>query len=1591
MTATPSPSGALRRTPHHLSLVSPGEPSHHRTVAELIALARDEERQGRRGAARLAFERALYLVRTPEEAAQTPDLLRWIARTYQGEADAEAALDALEAAIASAEAWGDEAAAGHAVNVQAAVRWQQGNLDEAERLYLVARARAMRVGDAKLAAMTAQNLGVLANLRGDYGEAHGHYQASLAEYRSLGLTTEVSYALNNIGLLHTAQRHWGEAERAFSEAVQISELAGDVSTRTVLDVNLAEMWVARGEHARAQACVRHALDAAARTGDGSAIGKATKLLGVIAREAGDLEDAERHFLRADEIATARNELLLQGEIARERADLARRLGKNRDVLQQLNRAHRLFTQLRARPDLADVADRLDGLEQQFLHVARRWGESIEAKDRYTQGHCVRVAELACAVAERAGFDEHALFWFRIGALLHDVGKLVIPAEVLNKPGKLTDEEWALMRSHTTAGVEMLTDVEFPWDVRPIIESHHERWDGKGYPHGLAGENIPLVARILCVADVYDALTSVRSYKRALTHDEAMAILRGDVGTMFDPAVFAWFEQVAEAWPSHVAHIAAEPAADPAPSAEPAAPAAPSDHDDLTHMPLRRAFRETAERILTARRTTERPVSLLVVDIDHFKLVNDTFGHLQGDDVLRMVAEQLRVMTRPSDYLARYAGDEFVVLLPGSPMEDACGVAERIRDAVARSACPRRGGSGETVAVTLSIGVATAPTHGDSIEALFSAADAALYGAKRAGRDAVTPAGAQGAGRQEMLLDCFVGREAERHRLRRLLDGASQGDPHVVAVLGEAGIGKSSLLRQLAPDVGVRSGSLLVGRCIEADVRPPYGPWADIVLGAHRAGVVPRRGWRELPRLVPELPAEPGSERSGEGSQYALLEELEQFLTLASASRPLLVLLDDMQWADPATWEALEYLTARLTHQRILFSLTIRAEDLSGGGEERRRRLSRSERYSELALARLGRDELGQWLRTALGGQVPDAALLDRVMEQSEGNALFAAQTLRALIDDGRLRHLGDRWHFDAGGQAQLPRAIGDLLARRLGRLSRECRDVLAVAAVLGREFDPETLVTACDRSEDAVLEALDAGMEAAVLEPSERAHGAVAFTHALLTNVLQQQVNPLRLRRIHERVARALETTGRHAPAEVAVHFDRAGCAADAYRTAVDAGARAASVYAYETAVEFFEIARRHAQGLREMADVEWRLAQIEELRGQYAHAEAHCDALLSSVAAGAAALGVLPAARRMHERIRLQRGVPVQHVLDGCLALLAEARRRGDTDEVVPLLIMVSAAHARLGDVAAAESAAREAAQEADRSERPALQADAAMRLGSTVIEASPADAVPHYRRALDIFTRLDDRYGQLRCQINVGSACDRAGNHPAAEVSYATALSIGREIRASDLTGVASLNLGVLLLKTGRFAAAHERFTEALHLFTTIGNEPYRLGALYNLAHLARAQRDAAGALELYGATAALATSLGHTDVLAGALAGAGLADLDLGEVRVAAEQQTAVGALVAPRAGRWFQGCELCDALGVRLVAASSPAEALALLRPALARADQHDPHAALWLAAECAAVLADGDGTAAIIQRYLVQARALGYAPLVLRLQQATRAA
>ena len=512
-------------------------------IADVLAEGQALERRGQREDARARYESALH-DGTATSAGDVAQLQRLISRAYLQDGEFAAADERALLALSVSEQANDEAGRGRAINMLASIQWNQGRHDEAQRLYLEARASALQVGDARLAAMTASNLGVIASVRGEDRDAIRYYESGLADARGAGLVEEVIMALTNLGLLNTQMGQFEGADHAFAEAREVCELVGDLSKLIRIELHLAKLRIKQGEQHAARVACERARTLALQTGDAFADGDAEQVAGIIARADGEVAKAEAHFLRAEKIAIDRSDLILQGETAKELAELYRWSGRNKDTLQRLNQAHHLFLQLQARRELADVDRRTASLESDFLDVARKWGESIEAKDIYTQGHCVRVADMSCALWARVcAEDDTALFWFRIGALLHDVGKLMVPAEVLNKSGKLNPAEWELMKRHPSAGVELLADIEFPWDVRPIVESHHERWDGKGYPHGLTGEAIPLTARVLCIADVYDALTSKRSYKQAFTHDETMEIMRGDVGTQFDPTLFTAFEEI----------------------------------------------------------------------------------------------------------------------------------------------------------------------------------------------------------------------------------------------------------------------------------------------------------------------------------------------------------------------------------------------------------------------------------------------------------------------------------------------------------------------------------------------------------------------------------------------------------------------------------------------------------------------------------------------------------------------------------------------------------------------------------------------------------------------------------------------------------------------------------------------------------------------------------------------------------------------------------------------------------------------------------------------------------------------------------------
>ena len=187
--------------------------------------------------------------------------------------------------------------------------------------------------------------------------------------------------------------------------------------------------------------------------------------------------------------------------------------------------------------------------QNILNTVQALVRSLEAKDSQTSYHSLRVTQYATLIAEQMGLDEGMIRTVQYGAMLHDIGKIGIVGQILNKKGKLTEEEWAVVRTHPLIGARIVETVDYLAGAVPVVRHHHEYFDGSGYPDGLCGKEIPLGARIVSVPDYYDALTSDRPYRAALPHDEAIDGIRGRTGKIFDPEIAEIFLAVHGGVPS----------------------------------------------------------------------------------------------------------------------------------------------------------------------------------------------------------------------------------------------------------------------------------------------------------------------------------------------------------------------------------------------------------------------------------------------------------------------------------------------------------------------------------------------------------------------------------------------------------------------------------------------------------------------------------------------------------------------------------------------------------------------------------------------------------------------------------------------------------------------------------------------------------------------------------------------------------------------------------------------------------------------------------------------------------------------------------
>jgi HD-GYP domain-containing protein (c-di-GMP phosphodiesterase class II) len=517
-----------------------------RTPAELMASARDAFHRGAWDEAIASYETALTLVPEGGNPAMRAEILRRLGTVHRDRGELDRALERYTASLAVAERAALPGLRAQALNVIGCIEMRRGRCHLATGTFRRAREVAEGIGDDHLLAMIEQNAAIVAQIEGDVAAALRGYRAALERYRRLGDEASACGALTNMGMAHVDLEEWDAAEACYREAAEIAGRVGQATVTGTLELNRAELYLRTRRYAEARESCERSLALYQRLRAKQGIAEAYRYYGMLFRDTGEPEQADAHFALSLGLAETAQDPLLQAETQVEWAILHMQQERPEDGLLRLNRALSIFREIQARREAGDVKRRLERLQEVYLSAVQRWtaGRSRAARALET-GSAQRGAEYAARLAAAVGVEGWDLTWLRIGALLRDVGHLALPAEVLGKAEAFTPEERELVRVHATLGEAMVAQLDFPEEIRPVVRWHHEQWEGTGYPDELRGEEIPLAARIVAVADAYDALTTPRRFRPAHAPDAALRAMERDGRGRFDPVLFEVFRRMVD--------------------------------------------------------------------------------------------------------------------------------------------------------------------------------------------------------------------------------------------------------------------------------------------------------------------------------------------------------------------------------------------------------------------------------------------------------------------------------------------------------------------------------------------------------------------------------------------------------------------------------------------------------------------------------------------------------------------------------------------------------------------------------------------------------------------------------------------------------------------------------------------------------------------------------------------------------------------------------------------------------------------------------------------------------------------------------------
>ena len=405
---------------------------------------------------------------------------------------------------------------------------------------------------------------------------------------------------------------------------------------------------------------------------------------------------------------------------------------HRSVLLEIRYTERLNEEVTRQTAVAE--ERARKIEEMSFLTIQTLANAIDAKDPYTKGHSTRVSQYAMLMAEELGWEPERINDLRYAALLHDIGKIGVPDSILNNPKKLTDVEYDIIKSHTTMGSDILRDRTMIRSAEDVARSHHERYDGRGYPAGLKGTEISEEARIVAIADAFDAMSSNRIYRKACDPDYITRELEQGRGTQFDPEYADMFlkllkegrlDGIMNQDVSENAGSAESPSVLLQEVVEAFAAQSAADSIDIATGVMSRSAGEGA----IAKRMQQEAGCFAFVDMDNLKRINDSLGHESGDKALHLLGETLSACARENGLCCRLGGDEFLLFLPGVSRETA---EKQIRIIISQFNEKKAADSAISVA-TLSVGLVMC-SPADTYLTAYNRADKALYHVKQNGKD-----------------------------------------------------------------------------------------------------------------------------------------------------------------------------------------------------------------------------------------------------------------------------------------------------------------------------------------------------------------------------------------------------------------------------------------------------------------------------------------------------------------------------------------------------------------------------------------------------------------------------------------------------------------------------------------------------------------------------------------------------------------------------------------------------------------------------------------------------------------------------------------